>query len=176
MPSASYALEYISFDDVHAAIYDTDDEDRESFANSLQRMLEDLLSLYTRHSSRLSSTDIESILDLESSFRSTINKVKIIDDETTLLNLADSDPAKVDSVWIRQVENTAKSLHETITLIIQIFGKFFPKSKWVLTSKTAQHRVNQTRAIALEGQRREQARLFYEKGYEQTRPGRLRPR
>ncbi len=124
-----FALEYISFDDLLAAVYDTDVQDRESFANSLQHMLEDLLSLYTRHSSRLSSTDIESILDLESSLRSTINKVKISDDETTLLNLADGDPAKVDSVWVKQVENTAKSLHETITLVIQIFGKFFPKSK-----------------------------------------------
>jgi len=124
-----FALEYISLDDVHAAVYDADDKDRESFANSLQLMLDDLLSLYTRHSSRLSSTDIESILGLESSLCSTINNVKIVDDEITLSNLATGDPAKIDLVWIKQVENTAKSLHETIILAIQIFGKFFPKSK-----------------------------------------------
>jgi len=124
-----FALEYVSFDDVYSAVFDTDNEDRESYASSLQSMLEDVLNLYTRHSSRLSSTDIESILDLESSLRSTINQMKLIDDETTLLNLADGNSAKVDSVWTKQVENTVKSLHETISLAIQIFGKFFPVAK-----------------------------------------------
>jgi hypothetical protein len=32
----------------------------------------------------------------------------------------------------------------------------------VSNAKAAQHRMNQTRAIALEGQRREQTRLFFE--------------
>jgi len=35
----------------------------------------------------------------------------------------------------------------------------------------AQHRMNQTRAIALEGQRREQAGLSDGRGYGQIRPG-----
>lgn len=124
-----FALEYVSLDEVCSAVYDTDDEDRDFFAKFLRNMLEDLLNLYARHSSRLSHTDIESILNLESSLRSTINQVKSVDDETTLLNLADGDSAKVESTWIKQVENTAKSLYETTTLAIQVFGEFFPKSK-----------------------------------------------
>ena len=124
-----FALDYVPLDDVHSAVLDTDYEDRVSLSNSLQSMLEDLMNLYTRHSSRLSSTDIESILDLESSLRATINKMKLIDDETILLNLANGNPEQVDSVWTMQVENTAKSIHETISLAIQIFGKFFPASK-----------------------------------------------
>jgi len=42
--------------------------------------------------------------------------------------------------------------------------------------KAAQHRMCQTRAIALEGQPREQAGLSYSRGCEQTRPGWLHPR
>lgn len=125
----SFVLEGISFDDVHSAVLDTDNDDRESFVNSLQDMLENLLSLYTRHSSRFSSTDIETILELEGSLRSTINKMILVDDETALLNLADGNSTKVDLVWTNQVENTAKSLHETISLTIRFFGKFFPTAK-----------------------------------------------
>ena len=38
-----FALEYISSDDVNSAVFDTDNDHRESFASSLQFMLEDLL-------------------------------------------------------------------------------------------------------------------------------------
>jgi len=124
-----FALEYVSFEDIHSALFDTDIDDRESFVTSLQQKLEDLLRLYARYSNRLSAEDIKAILELEGILRPLINEMSLIDDETVLLNLAEGDPARVDSVWTKHIENAANRLKEAITQSIQIFGEFFPLPK-----------------------------------------------
>jgi len=124
-----FALEYVSFDDLHSAILDTDVDDRVSFANSLELLLKDLPIIYTRYSGRLSHTDIEAILDFEGKLRSLVKKIRLIDDETALSNLAGGDPEYVDSIWTKQVEKTADSLKETVEQSIKTFSKFFPTAK-----------------------------------------------
>jgi hypothetical protein len=124
-----FALEYATFDNIHAAIFDTNLIDRESFLASLKDKINDLLALYSRYSNRLSAQEIELILEIEGTLRSLVTEMSFIDNDTDLSNLANGNTAGIDSLWIKHVEKTAEVLKEAITQSLELFGKFLPQSK-----------------------------------------------
>jgi hypothetical protein len=124
------ALEEISIEHIHSAIYDSDFDEREFYTASLEKGLENLLQLFVRYSNRLSAEDIKVILELEGALRPLIREMLLIDNDADLLNLSGGDSTQVDTIWLKHVEKATKNLKEVISQSLQIFGKFgFSKYK-----------------------------------------------
>jgi hypothetical protein len=123
------ALEHISSEEIIDALVKMERKRRESFASQLDLKLEDLRQLYARYSYRLSAEYTKMILELEGSLMSFQTYLSLIDDETTLSNMANPETDDIDLLRSKQVKKNAASLQEVISYLIQVFDSVIPHDR-----------------------------------------------
>jgi hypothetical protein len=122
-------VEHVSDEEIHTALVKVQPKNRESFASGLDQRLEDLLQLHARYSNRLSAEDTKLILELDGTLRSLQTELSLVDDETTLLDMANVSMKKVDLLRSEHMQRSAAKFHEAISYSIRMFGWIgFPRS------------------------------------------------